>query len=136
MPSKRPLKVADRIKEVIANLLETRVKDPRLGFITVTDVKVTGDLQQASVFYTVLGDENAREATAAALNSAKGMLRSEVGRTLGLRVTPTLEFFLDGLQESANAMNELISQMHQADRELEQLRKQAKPVVENPYKHL
>ena len=136
MPSKRPLKVADRIKEVIANLLETRVKDPRLGFITVTDVKVTGDLQQASVFYTVLGDENAREATAAALNSAKGMLRSEVGRTLGLRVTPTLEFFLDGLQESANAMNELISQMHQADRELEQLRKQAKPVVENPYKHV
>ncbi len=136
MPSKRPLKVADRIKEVIANLLETRVKDPRLGFVTVTDVKVTGDLQQASVFYTVLGDENAREATAAALNSAKGMLRSEVGRTLGLRVTPTLEFFLDGLQESANAMNELISQMHQADRELEQLRKQAKPVVENPYKHV
>ena len=136
MPSKRPLKVADRIKEVIANLLETRVKDPRLGFVTVTDVKVTGDLQQASVFYTVLGDENAREATAAALNSAKGMLRSEVGRTLGLRVTPTLEFFLDGLQESANAMNELISQMHQADRELEQLRKQAKPVVENPYKNV
>ena len=79
---------------------------------------------------------DAREATAAALNSAKGMLRSEVGRTLGLRVTPTLEFFLDGLQESANAMNELISQMHQADRELEQLRKQAKPVVENPYKHV
>ena len=80
MPSNRPLKVADRIKEVIANLLETRVKDPRLGFVTVTDVKVTGDLQQASVFYTVLGDENAREASAAALNSAKGMLRSEVGQ--------------------------------------------------------
>jgi ribosome-binding factor A len=136
MPSKRPLQVADRIKVVIANLLETRVKDPRLGFVTITDVKVTGDLQQASIFYTVLGDENAREATAAALNSAKGMLRSEVGRTLGLRVTPTLEFFLDGLQESANAMNELISQMHQADKELEKLRKQAKPVVENPYKHV
>ena len=135
MPSNRPLKVADRIKEVIANLLETRVKDPRLGFVTVTDVKVTGDLQQASVFYTVLGDENAREASAAALNSAKGMLRSEDGRTLGLRVTPTLEFFLDGLQESANAMNDLISQMHQADEELAKLRKQAKPVVENPYKH-
>ncbi|MEY4379849.1 MAG: hypothetical protein RLZZ378_252 [Actinomycetota bacterium] len=135
MPSNRPLKVADRIKEVIANLLETRVKDPRLGFVTVTDVKVTGDLQQASVFYTVLGDENAREASSAALNSAKGMLRSEVGRTLGLRVTPTLEFFLDGLQESANAMNDLISQMHQADEELAKLRKQAKPVVENPYKH-
>ena len=85
MPSKRPLQVADRIKELIANTLELRVKDPRLGFITITDVRVTGDLQQASIFYTVLGDTAARESTAAALNSAKGMLRSEVGRSLGLR---------------------------------------------------
>ena len=86
MPSKRPLQVADRIKELIANTLESRVKDPRLGFITITDVRVTGDLQQASIFYTVLGDNAARESTAAALNSAKGMLRSEVGRSLGLRI--------------------------------------------------
>ena len=56
MPSKRPLQVADRIKELVANALESRVKDPRLGFVTITDVRVTGDLQQASVFYTVLGD--------------------------------------------------------------------------------
>ena len=95
MASNRALKVADRIKEIIAQALELRVKDPRLGFVTITDVRVTGDLQQASIFYTVLGEESEREATSIALNSARGMLRSEVGRTLGLRITPTLEFFQD-----------------------------------------
>ena len=135
MPSKRPLQVADRIKELIANTLESRVKDPRLGFITITDVRVTGDLQQASIFYTVLGDNAARESTAAALNSAKGMLRSEVGTTLGLTITPSLEFFLDGMAESASAMNDLIEQMHKADAEVAKLRAGAKPVAENPYKN-
>ena len=134
MPSKRPLQVADRIKEIIANALESRVKDPRLGFVTITDVRVTGDLQQASIFYTVLGDNASREASAAALSSAKGMLRSEVGRALGLRITPSLEFFLDGMNESASAMNELIDQMHKADAELAKLRAGAKPVAEDPYK--
>jgi ribosome-binding factor A len=135
MASNRALKVADRIKEVIAGALETRVKDPRLGFITLTDVRVTGDLQQASIFYTVLGDANAQEETAAALNSAKGMLRSEVGHALGLRITPSLEFFADGLQESASAMNELLQQSRKADEELAKLRANAKPIGEaDPYK--
>ena len=134
MPSKRPLQVADRIKEIIANALESRVKDPRLGFVTITDVRVTGDLQQASIFYTVLGDNASREASAAALSSAKGMLRSEVGRALGLRITPSLEFFLDGMGESASAMNDLIEQMHKADAELAKLRAGAKPIAEDPYK--
>ena len=106
MPSNRALKVADRIREIVAAALESRVKDPRLGFVTITDVRVTGDLQNASIFYTVLGDDSSRESTAAALKSASGMLRSEVGKALGLRVTPTLEFILDGLQESASALNE------------------------------
>ena len=134
MPSKRPLQVADRIKEIIANALESRVKDPRLGFVTITDVRVTGDLQQASIFYTVLGDNASREASAAALSSAKGMLRSEVGRALGLRITPSIEFFLDGMSDSASAMNDLIDQMHKADEELAKLRAGAKPVVDDPYK--
>lgn len=134
MPSKRPLQVADRVKEIVANALESRVKDPRLGFATITDVRMTGDLQQASIFYTVLGDTAAHEATAAALNSAKGMLRSEVGRTLGLRVTPSLEFFLDGMEDSASAMNNLIDQMKKSDEELAKLRAGAKPVAEDPYK--
>jgi ribosome-binding factor A len=76
----------------------------------------------------------AHEATAAALSSAKGMLRSEVGRALGLRITPTLEFFLDGLADSAKEMNDLIEQMHKADEELAKLRAGAKPVVDDPYK--
>ena len=79
-PSHRSLKVADRIKVVVAQILETKIKDPRLGFVTVTDARVTGDLQMASVFYTVLGDLDARASTAAALESAKGAIRSALGR--------------------------------------------------------
>jgi len=135
MPSNRALKVADRIKEVIAITLETKVKDPRLGFITITDVRVTGDLQQASVFYTVLGDDDAQSATAAALTSSRGLVRREVGNALGLRITPTIEFFADGLQESATAMNDLMSSVRAADAELAKLRAQAKPIGEpDPYK--
>ena len=135
MASNRALKVADRIKEVVAETIEARVKDPRLGFVTVTDVRVTGDLQQASIFYTVFGDDDARSATAAALASARGMIRGEVGRALGLRIVPTIEFFADGLQESASAMNELISSVKRSDEELAKLRENAKPAGDaNPYK--
>ena len=135
MASNRALKVADRIKEVVAQTLESRVKDPRLGFVTITDVRVTGDLQQASIFYTVLGDIAEHEGTAIALNSAKGMLRSEVGKALGLRITPSLGFFADGLQESASAMNDLLSQVRKADEELAKLRENAQPARDaDPYK--
>jgi ribosome-binding factor A len=135
MPSNRALKVADRIKEIVAASLELRVKDPRLGFVTITDVRVTGDLQNASIFYTVLGDADAHASTAAALKSANGMLRSEVGKTLGLRITPTLEFIQDGLQESASAMNELMSEVARKDEELRKLRAGAKPIGgADPYK--
>ena len=135
MASNRSLKVADRIKEVIATTLEARVKDPRLGFITITDVRVTGDLQQASIFYTVLGDEEAQSGTAAALASAKGLIRREVGSALGLRITPSIEFFADGLQESATAMNDLMSAVRAADAELAKLREGATPAGDpDPYK--
>jgi len=135
MASNRALKVADRIKEVIATTLELRVKDPRLGFITITDVRVTGDLQQASIFYTVLGDEEAQSGTAAALASAKGLIRREVGNALGLRITPSIEFFADGLQESATAMNELMSSVRASDAELAKLREGATPAGDaDPYK--
>ena len=134
MASNRALKVADRIKEVIATTLEARVKDPRLGFITITDVRVTGDLQQASIFYTVLGDEEAQSGTAAALASAKGLIRREVGSALGLRITPSIEFFADGLQESATAMNDLMSAVRAADAELAKLREGATPAGDpDPY---
>lgn len=132
--SHRAEKVADRIKVVVAQTLENKVKDPRLGFITITDVRITGDLQQASVFYTVLGDDEAKSATAAALKSAKGLLRSEVGKDLGMRITPTLEFFSDGLSETVKQFDDLMARVHQQDAELEVLRKGAQPIATDPYK--
>ena len=132
--SHRNHKVADRIKVVIAQLLETKIKDPRLGFVTVTDARVSGDLQNASIFYTVLGGEDERAATAAALESAKGVLRSAVGRELGTRVTPSLEFILDGLPESAKALDSLLERVHELDAQVAKARQNAKPVVEDPYK--
>ena len=118
----------------MAQLLETKIKDPRLGFVTVTDARVTGDLQNASIFYTVLGGEDERSATAAALESAKGVIRSAVGKDLGTRITPTLEFILDGLPESAQALDSLLERVHQLDAEVAKARENAKPVVEDAYK--
>ncbi len=104
----RARKLADRIREIVAEALEKRVKDPRLGFVTVTDTRVTGDLQHATVFYTVLGDAEEQAATRAALESAKGVLRSEVGRRTGIRLTPTLEFVADAVPENAAHIDELL----------------------------
>jgi ribosome-binding factor A len=118
MSSTRVRKVADRVKVTVAEMLERRIKDPRLGFVTVTDVRVTGDTQHATVFYTVLGDDDSRVASAAALASAKGLIRSEVGHQLGLRHTPTLEFILDGLPESAAHIEELLSKARDSDAEV------------------
>ena len=134
-PSHRTLKVADRIKVVVAQLLETKIKDPRLGFVTITDARVTGDLQQASIFYTVLGDLEQRASTAAALDSAKGAIRSALGRELGLRITPSLAFFEDGLPESAKALDSLLEKVHEQDAQVAALRKNATYAGgEDPYK--
>lgn len=133
--SHRTLKVADRIKVIVAQLLETKIKDPRLGFVTVTDARVTGDLQQASVFYTVLGGLEERAATAAALESAKGTIRSALGRELGLRITPSIEFFEDALPESALALDSLLAKVHEQDAQVAELRKNAQYAGgEDPYK--
>jgi ribosome-binding factor A len=104
----RAKKVADRIKVLVAETLEYRVKDERLGFVTITDVRVTGDLQNASVFYTVFGDEAQRAESAAALESAKGKLRSAVGKGIGIRLTPTLEFIPDALPDGAAYLEDLL----------------------------
>jgi ribosome-binding factor A len=133
--SHRSQKVADRIKVVVAQLLEGKIKDPRLGFVTITDTRVTGDLQHASIFYTVLGDEEQREATAAALESAKGVIRSAVGKDLGVRVTPSIQFFPDALPESALALESLLETVHQRDAEVIALRANATYAGESdPYK--
>jgi len=133
--SHRVAKVADRIKVVVAQALETRIKDPRLGFVTITDVRVTGDLQQASIFYTVLGDDEARANTAKALESAKGVLRTEVGRELGTRIVPTLIFFVDALSETAKNFEDLLDQVKKHDEEIAHLRDEAKPIGgSDPYR--
>ena len=111
----RQRKMADRIKVIVAETLEKRIKDPRLGFITVTDVRVTTDIREASVFYTVYGDEEARTSTAAALESAKGVLRSEVGKQTGVKFTPSLEFFPDAIPETAAHLEELLKVAAEAD---------------------
>ncbi|MEK6648909.1 MAG: 30S ribosome-binding factor RbfA [Actinomycetota bacterium] len=133
--SHRSQKVADRIKVVVAQLLEGKIKDPRLGFVTITDTRVTGDLQHASIFYTVLGDDDQRAATAAALESAKGVIRSAVGKDLGVRITPSIQFFPDGLPESALALESLLETVHQRDAEVIALRANAQYAGEaDPYK--
>jgi ribosome-binding factor A len=114
----RARKLADRIKVVVAEMLETRVKDPRLGFVTVTDARVTNDLQQATVFYTVFGDETQKADTAAALESARGVLRSEVGRQTGVRHTPTLTFVADAVPENAAHIEDLLAKVAAADAEV------------------
>jgi ribosome-binding factor A len=104
----RARKLADRIHEIVAEALEKRIKDPRLGFVTVTDTRVTNDLQHATVFYTVFGDAEEKVASAAALESARGVLRSEVGRRTGVRLTPTLEFIADAVPENAAHIEDLL----------------------------
>ncbi len=114
----RVRRIADRIHVVVAEMLERRIKDARLGFVTVTDVRVTGDTQHATIFYTVLGDDEQRTSTAAALESAKGLIRSEVGKQLGMRHTPTLEFIPDALPESAAHIEDLLAKARQSDEQV------------------
>ena len=115
MASERQARLADRIRVLIAERLEKGLRDPRLGFVTITDVRVTGDLQHASVFYTVLGSEEERVSSAAALKAATGMLRSEVGRKLGVRLTPTLEFIADAMPENAGHIEDLLREARERD---------------------
>jgi ribosome-binding factor A len=115
MSSPRVRKIADRIKVIVAEMLERRVKDPRLGFVTVTDVRVSGDTQQASIFYTVFGADDDLAGTAAALESAKGLIRSEVGKQLGMRHVPTLEFIHDALPETARHIDDLLEKVRESD---------------------
>ena len=115
MAGQRTQQLADRIRVIVASMLERRIKDPRLGFVTLTDVRLTGDNQHASVFYTVLGGQEAIDGTAAALSSATGLIRSEVGKQLGLRHTPSIEFFLDAVPESAKQIEDLLAKARESD---------------------
>jgi ribosome-binding factor A len=112
---------AERVKELVASVVRTQIKDPRIGMITITDARITGDLRDATVFYTVLGDSAAHLGTAAALESAKGLLRSTVGKALGLRHSPTLTFVLDDVSEHADHIDELLEAARNADAEVQRI---------------
>lgn len=138
MSNPRVRKIADRIQVIVAEMLERRIKDPRLGFVTITDVRVTGDSQQATIFYTVLDasadDDAARAASAAALESAKGLLRSEVAKQLGMRHAPTLEFIHDALPENARHLDEVLAKARELDEQLAAARGTAYAGEADPYK--
>lgn len=110
---------AERVRELVASVVRKQIKDPRLGMITITDARITADLRDATVFYTVLGDAAARANTAAALASANGLLRSTVGKALGLRHAPSLTFVLDEVPEQAKHIDELLAAARIADAEVQ-----------------
>ncbi|OAA22015.1 ribosome-binding factor A [Frankia sp. EI5c] len=131
----RARRLAVRIREVVASALERGVKDPRLGMVTITDARVTPDLMDATVFYTVYGDDEARQASALALESAKGLLRSQVGRATGIKVTPTLTFVHDRLPDDARHLEDLLDEARRRDAEVALVRQDATPAGEpDPYR--
>ncbi|POM24440.1 Ribosome-binding factor A [Actinomadura rubteroloni] len=131
----RARKLADRIQQIVAEMLERRIKDPRLGFVTITDTRITHDLRDATVFYTVYGSEAERAETAAALESAKGVIRSEVGKRTGVRHTPSITFTLDALMENAAHIDDLLARARARDEEVAAAARGASPAGDaNPYK--
>lgn len=118
MTNPRVAKLAEQIKFIVAEMLERRVKDPRLGFVTITEVRLTGDTRDATVFYTTMGNQTERAETAVALESAKGLIRSQVGKQLGLKHTPSLAFILDAVPESAAHIEELLEAARSGDAEI------------------
>ncbi len=136
MAGERQARLADRIRVILAERLEKGLRDPRLGFVTITDVRVSGDLQHASVFYTVLGTDEERTASAAALASATGLLRKEVGSQLNVRLVPTLEFIPDALPETAGHIADLLREARERDAEVAKLASSASHAGEaDPYRH-
>ena len=135
MSDARTRRLAERISKLVAELLERRIKDPRLGFVTVTEVRLTGDWREAKVFYTVFGTPEEQADTADALASATGIIRSEVGRIIGLRHAPSIEFVADALPDSARRIDDLVAAARQADEELAQAREGAQWAGDpDPYK--
>ncbi len=125
---------AERVKELVASLVRA-IKDPRLGMVTITDAKVTPDLREATLYYTVYGTDEERQSSAMALESAKGVLRRTVGQQTGVRYTPSLQFIADVVPETAGKIEELLAQARKADAEVHALAEGAAPAGEaDPYR--
>jgi ribosome-binding factor A len=135
MDQARARKLGERIAQIVAEMLERRIKDPRLGFVTVTAARLTGDLREATVFYTVFGSDEEVAATAAALASATGLIRSEVGRQTGLKHTPSIAFVPDTLPEGARNIEEALARARAADAAVAAARRGAEPAgAADPYR--
>ena len=131
----RARKLAERIKVLVAEALERAVKDPDLGFVTITEVKVTPDLQHASIFYTVYGTPAEKKRSAEIIEKNRGLVRREVGHNLSIRLTPTIEFIPDEIPETAAAMNDLLAEARARDEQVAKLAAEAHWAGdENPYK--
>ena len=135
MDPARARRIAERITQIVAEMLERRIKDPRLGFVTVTDTRVTGDLREATVYYTVYGSAEEKAATAAALASATGVIRSEVGRQTGLKHTPSISFSQDTVPDTARTIEDLVARARAADERVAAVRADAVPAGDpDPYR--
>ena len=131
----RARKLAVRIREVVSMTLELQVKDPRLGMVTITDAKVTPDLREATLYYTVYGSDEERQSSAIALESAKGVLRRTVGQQTGVRYTPSLQFIADVVPETAGRLEELLAKARLEDARVHEIAERAKPAGEaDPYR--
>jgi len=118
MTSPHALKRAEQIKHIAAEMIEKRVKDSRIGFVTITDVRLSKDNHECSLFYTVLGTPQERVDTAAALESARGQIRTAVSKKLGMRFAPTITFIEDAMPETSAAIEGLLAQVRAGDAEL------------------
>lgn len=117
MANLRVHRIAEQMKKEMSDIIEHRLKDPRVGFVTVTGVDVTGDLQEATVYISVLGDEQKKAATLEGLAKAKGFMRSEIGKRIRLRKTPEIQFKFDRSVEYGNHIDQLIHDLHRREKE-------------------
>jgi ribosome-binding factor A len=132
----RARKLAVRIRQIVSSAIEMQIKDPRLGMVTVTDARVTNDLREATVFYTVFGDETQAADSARALASATGVLRSTVGRQTGVKFVPSLTFVADHVPDTARELDAALERVRHADAELAKAREGAQYAGEpDPYRH-
>ncbi len=113
--SVRANRVGEQIKKEMTDIIANKLKDPRIGFVTVTEVRVTGDLQQAKVYITVLGEEQAKQDTLAGLMKATGFIRSEIGQRIRLRKTPEIMFELDEAFAYGNHIEDLIRKISRGE---------------------
>jgi ribosome-binding factor A len=135
MNQARARKLSERIAVIVAEMLERRIKDPRLGFVTVTEARVTGDLREATVFYTVYGSDDEVAGTKAALASATGLIRSEVGKQTGLKHTPSISFTQDTVPDTARSIEDLVERARAADALVAAARVDAVPAGDpDPYR--